>query len=80
MVIGLEYFIYYSRKIKIMKYILILCVGLLSFIGYSQSVEGMWNTYDDDSGELLSEVKVHITKIVLKAIIVACLKDFYFNE
>ncbi|HTO38562.1 MAG TPA: DUF2147 domain-containing protein [Brumimicrobium sp.] len=43
-----------------MKYFLILIVTLFSFITYSQSIEGVWKTYDDSDGQLKSEVELYI--------------------
>ncbi|HLV41508.1 MAG TPA: DUF2147 domain-containing protein [Brumimicrobium sp.] len=43
-----------------MKYILTLCLFSFSLLSFSQSVEGLWNTYDNSSGELKSEVKIYI--------------------
>ena len=43
-----------------MKYILLFCLTLFSFMATSQTVEGLWNTYDDSSGKLKSEVEIYI--------------------
>lgn len=43
-----------------MRYFLILSLWLIPFVGGSQSIEGVWETYDDESGELKSEVKIYI--------------------
>ena len=43
-----------------MRYFLILIVSFVSFMSFSQSIEGVWKTYDDSSGELKSEVKIYI--------------------
>lgn len=45
---------------KTMNFLLILCLSMMSFFTFSQSIEGVWETYDDDSGELKSEVKIYI--------------------
>ena len=43
-----------------MKYLLISCLSLMSFLSLSQTVEGIWKTYDYESGELESDVKLYI--------------------
>ena len=43
-----------------MKYILLFCLTLFSLSVTSQSVEGLWNTYDGSSGKLKSEVKIYL--------------------
>src|SRR5690554_267281 len=55
-----ECFYYFSPKNIMIKYFLIVCWSGLSLIGFSQSIEGIWETYDDDSGELKSETKLFI--------------------
>lgn len=45
---------------KTIKYLLVLCLIFISQINFSQTVEGVWETYDDESGELKSEVKIYI--------------------
>jgi uncharacterized protein (DUF2147 family) len=42
-----------------MKYILAICICVLSFFSISQSVEGVWNTYNS-AGEIKSEVEIYI--------------------
>lgn|SRR5690554_1588690 len=42
------------------KYILILCLSILGTVGISQTVEGIWQTYDHNSGELESDVSIYI--------------------
>lgn len=32
---------------------------LFSIVSYSQSIEGVWKTYDDETGDLESEVKIY---------------------
>lgn len=44
------------------KYILILCLSILGTVGISQTVEGIWQTYDHNSGELESDVSIYISK------------------
>lgn len=34
-------------------------ITLLSLVSFSQSVEETWETYDDETGELESTVKIH---------------------
>ncbi|WP_233244165.1 DUF2147 domain-containing protein [Brumimicrobium oceani] len=41
------------------KYLLILCLAMMSLNGNSQSIEGVWQTYDDETGELKSDVKIY---------------------
>lgn len=43
-----------------MKYIFTFCLISISFITISQTIEGIWKTYDDGSGELKSEVEIYI--------------------
>lgn len=43
-----------------MKTILFLAINYFSIISFSQSVEGTWYTYDDDSGVLKSKVEIYI--------------------
>lgn len=43
-----------------MRYFLTLFLSMISFISFSQSIEGYWATYDDESGKLESEVKLYI--------------------
>ena len=45
---------------KKIKYLLTLFLSILSFISFSQSIEGIWKTYDDDLGKLKSEVEIYI--------------------
>ena len=42
-----------------MKCFLIICLSMVSFFGFSQSVEGTWNTYNK-AGEIKSEVEIYI--------------------
>lgn len=42
------------------KYIIIIFLSLLSFASISQSIVGTWESYDDGTGELKSEVKIYI--------------------
>lgn len=42
-----------------MKYLLLLSLSLLSFMSYSQSVEGIWETYYDGTSKIKSDVKVY---------------------
>ena len=42
-----------------MKYVLIFCFSLINIIGISQTIEGVWKTYDDETGELKSDVKIY---------------------
>jgi uncharacterized protein (DUF2147 family) len=44
---------------KTIKYFLIFLLSITSFIGFSQSIEGVWQTYDDETGELKSDVKIY---------------------
>lgn len=34
-------------------------ISLLSLMTFSQSIEGVWKTYDDETGDLESEVKIY---------------------
>lgn len=43
-----------------MKYLIILCLSLISLTCTSQSIEGVWKSYSDATGELKSEVKIYI--------------------
>ncbi|MEX2485485.1 MAG: DUF2147 domain-containing protein [Brumimicrobium sp.] len=43
-----------------MKNLILIFLLFFSFLCVAQSVEGVWETYDDDSGELKSEVKLYI--------------------
>lgn len=43
-----------------MKYFLIFCISLISLTVTSQSIAGVWKTYDDGTGELNSEVEITI--------------------
>lgn len=43
-----------------MKYFLVLSLALISFITNSQTIEGVWKTYDDADGKLKSEVELYI--------------------
>ncbi|RFC53984.1 DUF2147 domain-containing protein [Brumimicrobium aurantiacum] len=43
-----------------MKNLLIILTILLTLTSYSQSLEGVWETYNDESGELKSEVKIYL--------------------
>lgn len=42
------------------KYLLILWLAMMSFGVTSQTIEGVWQTYDDETGELKSDVKIYI--------------------
>lgn len=37
-----------------------ICIAVMSFGATSQTIEGVWKSYDDDSGVLKSEVKIYI--------------------
>ena len=43
-----------------MKYFLMFFLSVYSLVSFSQSIEGIWKSYDDESGELKSEVKIYI--------------------
>ncbi|HZH86643.1 MAG TPA: DUF2147 domain-containing protein [Brumimicrobium sp.] len=45
---------------KMIKYFLIICLSLVSIASTSQTVEGVWETYDHNSGALESDVKIYI--------------------
>src|SRR5690554_622631 len=44
---------------KTMRLLMFLCFTVISHFGYSQSVEGVWNTYNS-AGEIKSEVEIYI--------------------
>jgi len=44
---------------KITKYLLIFLVNVMSFTSFSQTIEGVWKTYDDETGEHKSDVKIY---------------------
>src|SRR5690554_1127916 len=50
----------FNKKNNIMRYFLIFCLSFVSFFGISQNIEGVWQTYDHDSGKLESDVKIYI--------------------
>lgn len=58
-----------------MKYFLIICLSLMSFISISQTVEGVWETYDESTGKLATDVKVFIDEGKLYAKIIT-----YYDE
>ncbi len=43
-----------------MKYLFVLTVGLMHLTISAQTIEGIWKSYDDDSGELKSEIEITI--------------------
>lgn len=43
-----------------MKYLLIICLSLLGLTCTAQSIEGVWKSYDDNTGELKAEIKITI--------------------
>ncbi|PKR80610.1 DUF2147 domain-containing protein [Brumimicrobium salinarum] len=43
-----------------MRYILALLFGIIFLHTNAQSIEGIWETYDDESGQLKSEVKIYL--------------------
>lgn len=43
-----------------MKYYLILCFSLISALGNTQSISGIWESYDDQTGKLESEIEITI--------------------
>ncbi|HLV41507.1 MAG TPA: DUF2147 domain-containing protein [Brumimicrobium sp.] len=43
-----------------MRYFLIVVLSVFSSVSFSQSIEGVWKSYDDADGELKSEVKIYI--------------------
>ena len=43
-----------------MKYFLSFLFGVTLFFSQAQSIEGIWETYDDETGEMKSEVRVYI--------------------
>lgn len=43
-----------------MKYFIVICISLISLTGTSQSIAGMWGSYDDDTGKLNSEIEISI--------------------
>jgi uncharacterized protein (DUF2147 family) len=43
-----------------MKHFFIFCLILVSFSSFSQTIEGIWETYDYETGELESDVKLYI--------------------
>ncbi|WP_107040241.1 DUF2147 domain-containing protein [Brumimicrobium mesophilum] len=42
-----------------MRNFLILFLSIMSFVSFSQSIEGVWETYNDETGQLKSEVKIY---------------------
>jgi len=42
------------------KSLIVFCISIMSFMGFTQTIEGVWETYDDKSGKLKSEVKIYL--------------------